>query len=151
MKTTFFALMILGLAGSLAACQPTAGPDKISQPEAGKNTILPEPLQISQQDAGKTISLKTGDTLLIELDGNLTTGFNWISCRAGSAAAQPGGRKPGDARKQPARCTWQNCIAIQSCRPGADSLASGLQAFMGNRCGAGEKLRSDRGGKVRLR
>jgi inhibitor of cysteine peptidase len=78
MKTTFFALMILGLAGSLAACQSTAESDRISQPEAAKNTTLPEPVKISQPDAGKTISLKTGDTLLIELDGNITTGFNWI-------------------------------------------------------------------------
>jgi len=61
-KTAFFAMMILALlAGSLAACQSTA-----------------EPITISEQDAGKTITLKTGDTLLIELDGNITTGFNWI-------------------------------------------------------------------------
>ena len=78
MKTTFFAVMILGLAGSLAACQSTAGPDKTSQSEAGKNTILTEPVKIGQPDAGKTITLKTGDVLLIELDGNITTGFNWI-------------------------------------------------------------------------
>jgi len=62
MKTSFFVLMILTLlAGSLAACQSTA-----------------EPVKISEQDAGGTITLKTGDTLLVELDGNITTGFNWI-------------------------------------------------------------------------
>jgi inhibitor of cysteine peptidase len=78
MKTTFFAVVILVLGGSLAACQSTGGPTKTSQPEAGKNTILTEPVKIGQPDAGKTITLKTGEALLIELDGNITTGFNWI-------------------------------------------------------------------------
>ncbi len=62
MKTTFFALIILALlVGSLAGCQSATGSTTISG-----------------QDAGKTITLKTGDTLLIELEGNITTGFNWI-------------------------------------------------------------------------
>ena len=62
MKTAFFTLMIFALlAGNLTACQS-----------------LVEPVKISEQDAGETITLKTGDTLLIELDGNITTGFNWI-------------------------------------------------------------------------
>lgn len=61
-KTTFFVLMfIILLAGSLAACQSTA-----------------EPIRISEKDAGKIITMKNGDTLLVELDGNVTTGFNWI-------------------------------------------------------------------------
>jgi predicted secreted protein len=47
--------------GSLAVCQSTA-----------------EPVTITEQDAGKTITLETGDTLLIELEANITTGFNWI-------------------------------------------------------------------------
>ena len=62
MKTTFFISMILALlAGSLAACQPSA-----------------EPIRISEQDAGRTITLKSGDILLVELGGDITTGFNWI-------------------------------------------------------------------------
>ena len=62
MKKFFFASMIFVLfVGSLAACQPAA------------NSI-----KIGEQDAGKTITLKTGDTLIVELDGNITTGFNWI-------------------------------------------------------------------------
>ncbi len=62
MKTIFSALMILGLlAGSLTACQSTG-----------------KPVKIGEQDAGKTITLTSGDTLIIELEGNPTTGFNWI-------------------------------------------------------------------------
>ncbi len=78
MKTASLALMILALlAGGFAACQSTAAP---FQPTAAPATAVPaaEPIKISEQDAGKTIALKTGDTLLIELDGNITTGFNWI-------------------------------------------------------------------------
>jgi inhibitor of cysteine peptidase len=78
MKMTFFAWMILALTVSLTACQATAGSANTSQPEAAKNTLLTKPVIIGQPDAGRTISLKTGDTLLIELDGNITTGFNWI-------------------------------------------------------------------------
>jgi inhibitor of cysteine peptidase len=64
MKTTFFAVLMLTtlLAGGLTACQITAGP-----------------LTLREQDAGKTITLNTGDTLFVELDGNVTTGFNWIA------------------------------------------------------------------------
>jgi inhibitor of cysteine peptidase len=62
MKTALFTFMILALlTGSLAACQSNA-----------------EPIKISEQHAGETITLNTGDALLIELDGNITTGFNWI-------------------------------------------------------------------------
>ena len=63
MKTTFFAVLMLTalLVGSLTACQTTA-----------------EPLTIREQDAEKTITLETGDTLFVELGGNITTGFNWF-------------------------------------------------------------------------
>ena len=33
---------------------------------------------VTEQDAGKTIELKTGDILLISLEGNITTGYSWI-------------------------------------------------------------------------
>ena len=46
--------------GVLAGCQST-----------------PESITISEQNAGETIVLKTGDTLVVSLDGNTTTGFNW--------------------------------------------------------------------------
>ncbi len=103
MKTTCFALMILGLAGSLAACQSASEPAKTSQPEAAKNTTLTEPVKIGQPDAGRTITLKTGDALLIELDGNITTGFNWIPApqdpallsQVGDAVVTPESSLPG--------------------------------------------------------
>lgn len=87
MKTAFFSMTILVLlAGSLVACQSTA-----------------EPIKIGEQDAGKTITLKTGDTLLIELDGNTSTGFNWIPAaqnpillnRVGETEVTPESDQPG--------------------------------------------------------
>lgn len=62
MKTILYALTILALlVGSLAACQSTG-----------------KPVTINEQDAGKTITLQTGDTLVIELAGNISTGYNWV-------------------------------------------------------------------------
>jgi predicted secreted protein len=62
MKTGFYIWIALALlAGSLVACQPSN-----------------ETIKISDQDAGRVITIKNGDTLIIELEGNITTGFNWI-------------------------------------------------------------------------
>jgi predicted secreted protein len=63
MKTTISTLMVLALmAGILIACMPAAA----------------DPINIGEQDANKTIELKTGETLVVSLDGNITTGFNWV-------------------------------------------------------------------------
>lgn len=62
LRTTSFMLLLLA-ALILAACKP-AGSD---------------PVTINEQDAGKTIELKTGETLIVALDGNITTGYNWVS------------------------------------------------------------------------
>jgi len=63
MKNIFSTFLILVLMlGILAACRSAA----------------PEPVTITEENAGETIELKKGDTLIIALDGNITTGFNWI-------------------------------------------------------------------------
>jgi len=52
------------LALALVACsQTSAAGSKIS---------------IGTGDAGKTITLHPGDTLVVTLDGNITTGYNWL-------------------------------------------------------------------------
>lgn len=62
MKRILLTFVILALlAASLVACQATA-----------------QPTTIGAQDAGRTIALRTGETLRIELEGNPTTGYNWI-------------------------------------------------------------------------
>jgi predicted secreted protein len=76
MKTTLFAQLILILiTGTLVGCKP-----------AGAETIY-----IGEQDAGKTVELKTGDTLVVSLDGNITTGFNWIPASQDPALLEPVG------------------------------------------------------------
>ncbi len=37
----------------------------------------PAVITLGAQDDGRTITLKSGDTLIIELEGNPTTGFSW--------------------------------------------------------------------------
>jgi inhibitor of cysteine peptidase len=36
-----------------------------------------ETVTLTETDAGKTIELKNGNLLVVTLDGNITTGFNW--------------------------------------------------------------------------
>jgi inhibitor of cysteine peptidase len=63
MKTILNTLMTLVvMLGILTACTSTSA----------------DTVTITEQDAGKTIELKTGDTLLISLKGNMTTGYSWI-------------------------------------------------------------------------
>ncbi|MEP7135294.1 MAG: protease inhibitor I42 family protein [Chloroflexota bacterium] len=63
MKTKISTLIIPVLfVGLLTGCAATSA-DKVT---------------ITEQDAGKTITLKTGDTLIVSLEGNMTTGFSWI-------------------------------------------------------------------------
>ena len=45
-------------------------------PAACSQASDPE-INISESDAGKTIELKKGNTLVVSLGGNVTTGFNW--------------------------------------------------------------------------
>lgn len=38
----------------------------------------PKAVSIGAGDAGKTITINEGDTLVVTLDGNTTTGYNWL-------------------------------------------------------------------------
>jgi inhibitor of cysteine peptidase len=44
---------------------------------AGCKTGASAPLVLTEKDAGTTISLNQGDTLVVALDGNITTGYTW--------------------------------------------------------------------------
>lgn len=59
-KAILILAMIILSAGMLAAC-------------AGDRTV-----KLNAGDAGKTINLKGGEVLLIKLEGNPTTGYNWV-------------------------------------------------------------------------
>jgi predicted secreted protein len=63
MKTFLSSLLLLiMMTVSLSACA-----------NSSEKTIT-----ITEQDAEKTIELEIGDTLIVFLDGNMTTGFSWI-------------------------------------------------------------------------
>lgn len=63
MKTTLFSVLCLALlAASLAGCTSNAG----------------ETITITAEQAGQTVELQVGDTLVVLLPGNPTTGFNWF-------------------------------------------------------------------------
>jgi len=49
---------------AMAACSQTSGSDSN--------------ISIEADDSGKTITLHQGDTLIVTLDGNTTTGYNWL-------------------------------------------------------------------------
>lgn len=64
MKTRIATLIIVILiVGVLASC----------------NTNSTNTVNFSEEDAGKTIEVKAGDILVFSLEGNITTGYNWIS------------------------------------------------------------------------
>jgi len=54
---------------------PTSVPQPASPPQA----------TLTDQDAGKAITLKVGDTLLVSLEGNITTGYTWEMVAADTA------------------------------------------------------------------
>jgi predicted secreted protein len=63
MKTTISILLFCALmTGLLAACGPA----------------LPGVVQIDEQNAGETVEMNLGDTLEVALEGNITTGYNWV-------------------------------------------------------------------------
>jgi inhibitor of cysteine peptidase len=48
-------------------------------------------VSIGEADAGKTIELEAGDTLVVALPGNITTGYNWIAAPQEPALLEPVG------------------------------------------------------------
>ena len=60
-KTVFILLFMLFATGLLMACSPRGG------------------VSLGAADNGRTIEMKTGETLKVSLEGNPTTGYNWYS------------------------------------------------------------------------
>lgn len=57
-----------------AAADPTATAGPTQAPPCPG---CPAPQKLTELDAGKTIYVRLGETLVVTLDGNITTGFNW--------------------------------------------------------------------------
>ncbi|HEU4741717.1 MAG TPA: protease inhibitor I42 family protein [Meiothermus sp.] len=65
--------LLIGFLLALAGCVPaTTGPAP-AQPNPD-----PKTLRLSEKDAGQIVYLGIGDTLVIALESNLSTGFRWV-------------------------------------------------------------------------
>ena len=71
MKNTIkiFGLILL-LAMLISACAPAA--------KATKDPVIPMQYSVTETDQGKTFTLHTGDSLVIVLDSNPSTGYSWV-------------------------------------------------------------------------
>ena len=71
MKNTIkiFGLILL-LAMLISACAPAAKPTM--------DPVIPTQYSVTETDQGKTFTLHTGDSLVIVLDSNPSTGYSWV-------------------------------------------------------------------------
>lgn len=67
--TKIFGLILL-LAMLISACAPAAKPTK--------DPVIPMQYSVTETDQGKTFTLHTGDSLVIVLDSNPSTGYSWV-------------------------------------------------------------------------
>ncbi len=58
---------------------------------AACRSAAPDPVAITEADAGKTIELHPGDQLMVTLDGNITTGYTWENTLPDAAVLKQNG------------------------------------------------------------
>lgn len=75
---------------AVAACAP---PPRQKADDGPVGTVL-----LTARDSGKTVRLRTGAQLEISLEGNLTTGYQWVREAGDTSVLAPA----GDARYTPA-------------------------------------------------
>ncbi len=113
-------MLALGMAALLSACSPSI------QVQAGERR-LPPPKQvtISEDDNGRIISLNTGDTLVVVLNSNPSTGYSWevrlpamgVLEQIGEARYSSGGNMPGSGgtvtmRFRAVRWGWADLLLV---------------------------------------
>jgi predicted secreted protein len=70
--------LILAVAMLLSACAPAAAPTAAHQAAAAtKVPATPQQVQVTEADQGKYFTLNPGDTLIVVLDSNPSTGYSW--------------------------------------------------------------------------
>ncbi len=82
----FARLPVLLLPGALAVCAPA--PEK---PAATPESRSAGPVKLDERDHGRTVALKTGETLEVNLAGNPTTGYRWETVKTEEAMLKPAG------------------------------------------------------------
>ena len=71
-------LLILGVAVLLAACSPTVRvQENMRSSSVIVNPPTPKRVTVTERDSGHTIHLNTGDTLVVVLNSNSSTGYSW--------------------------------------------------------------------------
>ena len=75
-----------------------------------------EPMLIGRKDDGKVVALKAGRPLVLELEGNPTTGFDWVLEPGAEALGKPVERWVGPGEKEGAgavkRFEWATAGAV---------------------------------------
>jgi inhibitor of cysteine peptidase len=103
-----------------AAADPTKGPDPTETPACPSCQATPETL--TEQDAGKIISLHVGDILVVALEGNITTGFTWEMAPTENAlvalTGEPEYTADADQLGSPGRIT----LTFKAVSPGQQAL-----------------------------
>jgi len=65
----FFVLILL-YTMLMSACAPAAKPTK--------DPVIPKQYSVTETDQGKTFRLQTGDSMVLVLDSNPSTGYSWV-------------------------------------------------------------------------
>ncbi len=103
-KTFLFIVLALGL--FLAGCRGSS----------------PDPVTVTDQDAGKTVSLHKGDTLVVTLEGNPTTGYNWENTLADQSVLQQKGEPEFVADSQALGAGGKISLAFEAVSAGQTDL-----------------------------
>jgi inhibitor of cysteine peptidase len=103
-------LVFAGLAaGGLAGC---GGSDRTTTTAPMQTGAVPGAVIVTQSDSGKTVPLKVGNTLIVRLESNPSTGYGWA----------PSGTVP-DCLTQQGQGTFETGSSGLVGAPGTQSLA----------------------------
>jgi inhibitor of cysteine peptidase len=109
-NTTFRWFLILTAAlFVLAGCSPA---------RASAQTVT-----LTEADAGKTIELQNGNLLVVNLDGNITTGFNWEMVPQNPAVLKQLGEPEATADSSALGAGGKISLKFQAVQTGRASLA----------------------------
>ena len=93
---------------------------------AGCPTQLPAPttLTVTEKDAGQTVQLAVGGKLVVNLNGNVTTGYNWEVRAVDAAVIKPTGSsyKQNDAPPGMVGVPGVQSLAFVAVAPGQTTL-----------------------------
>ncbi len=83
-----FAKRLAKLVACFAACAALAVLQACTTTTESAATAAPSERAIAEGNAGQTIQLKVGDTLVVTLEGNISTGYSWEVATINSQALQ---------------------------------------------------------------